>query len=567
MTSQLQTIAKPQSMPRRRPQREKFWSRGEPMVWVAGGTLAAILLGALVLLLVVLVNGLSYFWPAPLEELQLTDGTRLLGRRTANIGAKSQSDTFPFRTANKGFDKDTQAIRRVKRDEVVSSTFPLDAVAVERVENSDFYGTLVGFQLPELGNPAVTDPFARLQSAIRAVARQRTDELDPLLAEISAVSARRENLRDAQLKLEFAKQSTPDLAPDRTAALQGQINQLQGQLAELDADSKQLVAERLKVEARLRANVALMHDSQNNVRQIALVDIIRVYQPNSMGLFARLGHYFAKVWELLSTPPRESKTEGGVLPALFGTVALIFLMAICSFPLGVLAGVYLGEYAQDGALVRLVRIGVNNLAGIPSIVYGIFGVGFFIDFLGAKIDENFYAYHLAGQQGPVFGTGGVLWAALTLGLLTVPVVIVATEEAIRVIPRGVRESSYALGATKFQTLVRVLVPLASPGILTGFILAMARAAGEVAPLMLTGVVNEAATLPLDGKFPYFHLERQFMHLGYQLYSVAFQSPDAEAARPLVYVIALLLVLIVLVLSGLAIFLRNRMRKTLHMRTI
>jgi len=284
-----------------------------------------------------------------------------------------------------------------------------------------------------------------------------------------------------------------------------------------------------------------------------------------MGWFARLGHFFAKVWELLSTPPRESNTEGGVLPALFGTVTLIFLMAICSFPLGVLAGVYLGEYARDGALVRLVRVGVNNLAGIPSIVYGIFGVGFFINYLGAQIDQMFYAAHLS--KGPVFGTGGVLWAALTLGLLTVPVVIVATEEAIRVIPRGVRESSYALGSTKFQTLVRVILPLASPGILTGFILAMARAAGEVAPLMLTGVVNSAATLPLDGRFPYLHLERQFMHLGFQLYSVAFQSPDAEAARPLVYVIALLLVLIVLVLSGLAVFLRNRMLKTLQIRTM
>jgi phosphate transport system permease protein len=231
----------------------------------------------------------------------------------------------------------------------------------------------------------------------------------------------------------------------------------------------------------------------------------------------------------------------------------------------VLAGIYLGEYAQDGALVRLVRIGVNNLAGIPSIVYGIFGVGFFIDFLGAQIDQRFYPELLDG--GPVFGKGGVLWAALTLGMLTVPVVIVATEEAIRVIPRGVREGSFALGATKFQTLWRVLVPLASPGILTGFILAMARAAGEVAPLMLTGVINKAATLPLDGQFPYFHLERQFMHLGFQLYSVAFQSRDAEAARPLVYVIALLLVLIVLMLSGLAIILRNHMRKTLQIRTI
>ncbi len=284
-----------------------------------------------------------------------------------------------------------------------------------------------------------------------------------------------------------------------------------------------------------------------------------------MGVPGKTGHYLAKIWELLSTPPREANTEGGVLPAIFGTVALILLMAVCSFPLGVLAGVYLGEYARDSVFVRLVRIGVNNLAGIPSIVYGIFGMGFFINYVGWHIDHSFYADRLS--KGPVFGTGGVLWAALTLGFLTVPVVIVATEEAIRVIPRSIRESSFALGGTKFQTLVRVILPLASPGILTGFILAMARAAGEVAPLMLTGVVNAAATLPLDGKFPFMHVERQFMHLGFQIYSVGFQSPNAEAARPMVYVITLLLILIVLVLSSTAIYLRNRMRKKLHIRTI
>jgi phosphate transport system permease protein len=535
------------------------------MVWISAGTLSAILFCALVLMFVVLVNGLSYFWPAPLEELKLANGGLLLGRRTASIGGTGRNDSFAFRTANKGFDKNTQAVRRVKTAEVVAATFPADALAVERVENSDFYGMLVDVRLSELDVPPETDPVARLQAALQVSAQLRAKELDPLLADISAISDRRDATQNSLLKLEHAKQSSLGLPADQMVALQSKINQLQGRLAELDAESKRLVTQRLELEARLRKNVSELRDSQGNIRAIALVDIIRVYQPNSMGFFSKLGHYFAKVWELLTTAPRESNTEGGVLPALFGTVTLVFLMAICSFPLGVLAGIYLGEYAQDGTLVRLVRIGVNNLAGIPSIVYGIFGVGFFINFLGAQIDDSFYAYHLS--KGPVFGTGGVLWAALTLGLLTVPVVIVATEEAIRVIPRGVRESSYALGATKFQTLIRVLLPLSSPGILTGFILAMARAAGEVAPLMLTGVVNSAATLPLDGKFPYFHLERQFMHLGYQLYSVAFQSPDAEAARPLVYVIALLLVLIVLVMSGLAIFLRNRMRRTLHLRTI
>ena len=240
--------------------------------------------------------------------------------------------------------------------------------------------------------------------------------------------------------------------------------------------------------------MAVFADGQGRPRTIALADVVRAYQPNAMGLAAKVGHYLAKIWELLTAKPRESNTEGGLFPAIFGTVMLIFLMAMSCFPLGVLAGVYLGEYAREGVLVRLVRIAVNNLAGIPSIVYGIFGLGFFVYGVGAQLDQWFYPERVAAGS-PTFGTGGILWASLTLGLLTVPVVIVATEEAIRAIPRSVRESSYALGATKFQTLLRVLLPLASPGIMTGFILAMARAAGEVAPLMITGVVKLAPTLP------------------------------------------------------------------------
>ncbi|MGA2256834.1 MAG: phosphate ABC transporter permease PstA [Thermoguttaceae bacterium] len=538
------------------------------MVWVAGGTLATILLGAITMLIVLLANGLAYFWPSRLEELQLADGRHVLGRRMSSVGDSKKRTDFPFRTANKGFDPKTQAIRRIKDSDVVASTYPLEAVLVERVESSDFYGFFAEVKASDLDLPDGNSSIGQLHDALRKMAARRAGELDPLLRRISDISDQRDVVQNAQLRLIHEKENlesatTPD--QERLDLLSGKITELQAELASLDVESRDRVNERSKLEGRLRKNAAVFHDSEGKSRSIALLDIIRAYQPNSMGFFGKVGHYLTKVWELLSTPPRESNTEGGLLPALFGTVTLIFLMAICSFPLGVLAGIYLGEYAQDSVLVRLVRIGVNNLAGIPSIVYGIFGLGFFISFLGSHIDQALFAHQLS--KGPVFGTGGVLWAALTLGLLTVPVVIVATEEAIRVIPRGVRESSYALGATKFQTLVRVTIPLASPGMLTGFILAMARAAGEVAPLMLTGVVSSAATLPVDGKFPCFHLERQFMHLGYQIYSVLFQSPDAEAARPLVYVIALLLVLIVLVLSGVAIYLRNRMRKTLQIRTI
>jgi phosphate transport system permease protein len=267
--------------------------------------------------------------------------------------------------------------------------------------------------------------------------------------------------------------------------------------------------------------------------------------------------YGHKLVELLTGQPRESNTEGGLFPAIFGTVILIFVMSLFSFPLGVIAAVYLREYAKEGLLVRIVRIAVNNLAGIPSIVYGIFGLGFFVYGIGSGLDKLFFPERL---PTPTFGTGGLLWASLTLALLTVPVVIVATEEALGAIPREMREGSYALGATKFQTLYRVLLPMASPGIMTGLILAMARAAGEVAPLMITGVVKLAPALPLDGQFPFLHLDRKFMHLGFHIYDIGFQSPNVEAAKPMVFVTALLLVLIVLVMSSVAIHLRNKMKK-------
>jgi phosphate transport system permease protein len=267
--------------------------------------------------------------------------------------------------------------------------------------------------------------------------------------------------------------------------------------------------------------------------------------------------YLNNLKVLILGQPRESNTEGGLFPAIFGTVMLIFLMSLVTFPLGVVAAIYLREYAKEGVLVRLVRIAVNNLAGIPSIVYGIFGLGFFVYGVGASIDQIFFPERL---PTPTFGTGGILWASLTLALLTVPVVIVATEEALGAIPAGIREGSLSLGATKFQTLMRTLLPMASPGIMTGLILAMARAAGEVAPLMITGVVKLAPALPLDGTFPYLHLDRKFMHLGFHIYDIGFQSPNVEAAKPMVFVTTLLLVLIVVLMSSVAIVLRNRMKK-------
>lgn len=308
----------------------------------------------------------------------------------------------------------------------------------------------------------------------------------------------------------------------------------------------------------------VLYDAEQKTTRISSASVARQYQPNSMSPINKLSIYFDKVADLFTEDPREANTEGGLLPAIFGTILLIFVMSIVSFPFGVIAAIYMKEYAKEGWLLKVVRVAVNNLAGIPSIVFGIFGLGFFVYGIGGGIDRLFFSEHL---PAPTFGTGGLLWASLTLGLLTVPVVIVSTEEALNVIPKGIREGSLALGSSKFQALIRVIVPMASPGILTGFILAMTRAAGEVAPLMITGVVKLAPELALDGTFPFLHLDRKFMHLGFHIYDVGFQSPNVEAAKPMVYVTTLLLLCIVITLTSGAIFLRGRVKKKFSMSHI
>jgi phosphate transport system permease protein len=223
----------------------------------------------------------------------------------------------------------------------------------------------------------------------------------------------------------------------------------------------------------------------------------------------------------------------------------------------VLAALYLSEYAKQGRIVSAVRVSVNNLAGVPSIVYGVFGLGFFAYLVGGRMDQWLFPERL---PSPTFGTGGLLWASLTLALMTVPVVIVATEEALSAVPQSMREGSLACGASKWQTVRNIVLPRAMPGIMTGLILAMARGAGEVAPLMLVGVVKLAPDLPIDGVFPYIHLERSFMHLGFHIFDVGFQSRNSEAGKPMVFVTTLLLIAIVAVMNAIAIVVRNRLKR-------
>ena len=290
---------------------------------------------------------------------------------------------------------------------------------------------------------------------------------------------------------------------------------------------------------------------------LRLDDMVSAYPANSVSFGDKLGIYFSRWGEYLTDEPREANSEGGVYPAIFGTVAMTLIMSLAVVPFGVLAALYLREYAKAGPLVSSVRIAVNNLAGVPSIVFGVFGLGFFCYTVGASIDELLFAANL---PNPTYGKGGLMWASFTLALLTLPVVIVATEESVSAVPNSMREGSYACGASKWQTIQRIVLPRALPGIITGMILAIARGAGEVAPLMLVGAVKLAPELPIDGLFPYIHPERSFMHLGFHIYDVGFQSQNSEAAKPMVFTTTLLLIFLVATLNFVTIWIRNRLRK-------
>jgi phosphate transport system permease protein len=521
--------------------KSKYWQEGEPFVWGSGAALTLILLLTFALLFVIFRNGIAVFWPSPLVLFEMQDGARHLGE-IVQKNDRSAEPRYQLKIANRdlyGLD-----FKWIDKADIKEQGIAADAVLVERSEYGNFHGFLMDLHLPSVSVQGDT-PWQRLQTARAA--------LEPDIAELAttqkAVNAMNYRLEDLDKKIARHLRRGDNTGPEFAS--------LQADKDALHLEFEELVGHLHALEAALLQNTALFRDAEGREKSVPLPLIVRAYQPGAMSIFAKTRLYLSKVWELFFAEPRESNTEGGLFPAIFGTIMLIFIMSIFSFPLGVLAGIYLREYAKAGLLVRLVRIAVNNLAGIPSIVYGIFGLAFFVYGIGSSIDQLFFADQL---PAPTFGTGGILWASLTLGLLTVPVVIVSTEEALGAIPGGLRESSFALGATKFQTLTRILLPMASPGIMTGFILAMARAAGEVAPLMITGVVKLAPSLPLDTTFPFFHLDRKFMHLGFHIYDIAFQSPNVEAAKPMVFVTTLLLLAIVVVMTSSAIVLRNKMKK-------
>ena len=522
----------------------------------------------IVLLLVVLVNGLGVFWPHAILQVRLADGSKLLGE---HVTRNRDPATGEYRVKLKiGNREDGPAFRWVDTEDIRQITYPADAFKLDRMVNLNYFGFLKELDTSGLNVPAEGTLQERLVAAMKAVRRETKQQIEPLQAEESRVARRlndevKYEVIDAKYRRKRLLRKGLALDAPPVAKLDARLEELYAQEKTLKDESHELTTKRTQLEALLREKVAVFQDAAGRENRVSLVDIVRFTCPNQMGLFAKIRHYLAKTWEMISADPREANQDGGLFPAIFGTVLMVFLMAIACFPLGVLAGIYLGEYAKDGPLVRTARVAVNNLAGIPSIVYGIFGLGFFIYICGGTLDRLLYPARLDASE-PVFGKGCILWASLTLGLLTVPVVIVSTEEALRQIPRGIREGSYAMGATRFQTLCRALMPMASPGIMTGFILAMSRAVGEVAPLMITGAVK-SAPVPVSGSFPYIHLDRPFMHLGFHILDISCKSPNVEATKPMVYVTTLLLLSIVLTMTSLAIWLRNRMRQRYQIRAI
>jgi len=529
---------------------------GRSMTWLCGGALAFNVILILGLLVLLGINGLGFFWQKDLLQVRTAANEVYLGEvyQTEDYFADASDRTTEANTRIRlkvgNRDLTGADFVWVNEPDIEQRSLPPTAVMLERLEWGNFYGFMREIRA---GNEVLARGEEETWKALEPIWRDKL-ELRRRIRRLEKGEIGDVNYGLEKLRLEERRIDLDDPPP---AERQRRLAQIAAKRSALDEEFFELSARLGDLREELEAEKVVMASAAGEEKEIAIGDIVRYLRPNQMGLAATAGLYASRAWEFVADDPRESNTEGGIFPAIFGTVMMVFLMSFAVVPLGVLAALYLREYAKEGTIVRMVRIAVNNLAGVPSIVFGVFGLGFFVYLVGGSIDRLFYPEAL---PTPTFGTGGIFWAALTLALLTVPVVIVATEEGLAAVPREVREGSRALGATKFETTWKVVVPAAAPGILTGMILAMARAAGEVAPLMIVGMVKLAPALPVDGYAPFIHLERKFMHLGFHIYDVGFQSPNVEATKPLVFATALLLIGVVTVMNLVAIAIRNHLRE-------
>ena len=543
--------------------KDPFYKSGTPWIWLNAGAVTISVIMVVGLLVLIAVRGLGHFWPKTVYEFEYLNndekvqiiGERVeteevLKQRILESGIKVESDSNTVkRSLIKVGNRESLGVDfmlTIAPNELKVSK-PKDVLVLERTQWGNFYGFLKEIKSDgEVLNLYEDIKWQDLEERLKRVTelRERIEDIEKV--EIGRINYQIEKLRLKQRRLEL------DGVSDKQ-----QFTNIETKRNELDANYEELKSELNSLYKEISRDSVIATIMGGKVVEIKLADVVKAYRPNEMNLLDKMFFYVKTFWGFITDDPREANTEGGIFPAIFGTVLTVMLMSVVVMPFGVVAAIYLREYAKQGFFTRLVRISVNNLAGVPSIVYGVFGLGFFVYIVGGTIDELFYSEAL---PAPTFGSGGLLWASLTLALLTVPVVIVATEEGLSRIPRSIREGSLALGATKAETLWRTILPMTSPAIMTGLILAIARAAGEVAPLMLVGVVKLAPSLPLDGNAPFIHLERKFMHLGFHIYDVGFQSPNVEAARPLVYATALILVVVIVILNLAAIYTRNHLRE-------
>ncbi len=604
------------------------------MVWLTGGALVLSVLMVVGLLGLVTVQGIATFWPGPLVQLTMQDGRVLMGeinRVEEDPGSTADITTRTMiRTGN--FDLSGTHFTWVDDADVLKTEEPEWAVLFERVSWGRFYGFPLEFRID--GEPVADEPeevWARFTAEHGSVVERRHERQEMERHDIGHLNALRERARLASREAVLSHgEESPQAreAADRAA----EVNR------ETDAKLEVIGREIEELRAENRRFELLVRSADGAEKIIPVEEIVRAFPPNRQGLWGNLGIYFSRALEYLVDEPREANSEGGVAPAIIGTLVMTLIMCVLVVPFGILAALYLREYAKAGFVVSAVRIAINNLAGVPSIVFGVFGLGFFCYIVGAWIDGGpktplssgtwllylgilmalvfaasfvtwfrtrqspgasagravlsyavpllwvavailfitviglnpwFKGYYRAELPNPTFGKGGLLWASLTLALLTLPVVIVATEDALAAVPGSMREGSYACGASKWQTIRRIVLPRAMPGIMTGIILAMARGAGEVAPLMLVGAVKLAPELPVSaldwsgsvGPIPtlFVHSERSFMHLGFHIFDLGFQSQNSEAAKPMVFTTTLLLISIVVLLNVFSIWIRGRLR--------
>ncbi|MDU6410471.1 MAG: phosphate ABC transporter permease PstA [Yersiniaceae bacterium] len=545
------------------------WRRaGTPWIWLTAAAVAVSVLALAGIILLLAGQGVRSFWPATVYQFTLraplAGQSQLLGELYARPSVPQQQlreagvplppdapaalTRLLVKVGNRDLAPGPESAREfvlLAESDVQSRRAPPEVLVLDREESGLAYGTLAG--MLENGQPLV--------------ARNLAAELLRRIPENRALAARAQHLQHHALAHVNHRFEALRLE-ERRLAMNGQltpraVSRLHAERIEVEYQFSRLTHELEGLNQARQRDALLLRDAAGQIHTLPLSGVHNAWYPNAMSLPQKFMHTLRAGWAFLSENPRASNTAGGIFPALFGTVLMVVLMSVMVMPLGVIAAVYLHEYAGRHWLTRLLRIAVVNLAGVPSIVYGVFGLGFFVYVIGGSLDQLLFPQAL---PDPTFGTPGVLWAALTLALLTLPVVIVATEEGLSRIPVALRQGSLALGATQAQTLWRIVLPMAVPAMLTGMILAIARAAGETAPLMLVGVVKSVPALPVDSIFPYLHLDRKFMHLGFQIYDMALQSPNVEAAQPLVYATALLLVVMVVGLNLAAMGLRHSLRE-------